>query len=172
VNQVPYEAPSDLEEAITGFVDHYNDRRYHKALGNVTPDDVLHGRREEILITREEVKAQTLAQRKRYDHLLRESQNTAISPRSLLYESVPLLLVANREFPHVYTEINLTALSDDDSEELFENLLGISDLPVRLRRMILQKTDGNPFFIEEFIRTHRQRGHRPRSDRRPLAGRN
>ena len=80
VNQVPYEAPSDLEEAISGFVDYYDNRRYHKALGNVTPDDVLNGRREEILITRKEVKAQTLAQRKRYNRLLRESQNTAISP--------------------------------------------------------------------------------------------
>ena len=55
-------------------------RRYHKALSNVTPDDVLHGRREEILITRKEVKARTLAQRKRYNQHLRESQNTAISP--------------------------------------------------------------------------------------------
>jgi hypothetical protein len=80
VNQVPYEVPSDLEVAIASFVDYYNHRRYHKALGNVTPDDVLHGRREEILITRKEVKAQTLAQRKRYNRLLRGSQNTAISP--------------------------------------------------------------------------------------------
>ena len=55
-------------------------RRYHKALSNVTPDDVLHGRREEILIKIKEVKAQTLAQRKRYNELLRESQNAAISP--------------------------------------------------------------------------------------------
>ena len=55
-------------------------RRYHKALGNVTPDDVLHGRREEILFMRKDVTAQTLAQRKRYNELLRESQNTAISP--------------------------------------------------------------------------------------------
>ena len=51
-----------------------------KPLGNVTPDDVLHGRREGILIKRSEVKAQTLASRKRYNHLLRESYNTAISP--------------------------------------------------------------------------------------------
>ena len=72
MNQVPYEAPSDLEVAIAGFVDYYNNRRYHKALGNVTPDDVLHGRRE--------VKVRTLAQRKRYNELLRKSQNAAISP--------------------------------------------------------------------------------------------
>jgi len=40
-------------------VDYYNNRRYHKALGNVTPDDVLHGRLEEILITKKEVEVQT-----------------------------------------------------------------------------------------------------------------
>jgi len=67
-------------EVLPTTVDYYNNRRYHKALGNVTPDDVLHGRREEILIKRREVKAQTLASRKRYNRLLRESQNTAISP--------------------------------------------------------------------------------------------
>jgi len=80
VNQVPYEVPGDLEVAIAGFVDYYNHRRYHKALSNVTPDDVLNGRRDRILINRREVKAQTLASRKRYNHLLRESQNTAIFP--------------------------------------------------------------------------------------------
>ena len=62
VNQVPYEVPGDLEVAIAGFVDYYNNRRYHKALSNVTPDDVLHGRREGILIRRREVKAQRAAQ--------------------------------------------------------------------------------------------------------------
>ncbi len=80
VNQVPYEVPSDLEVAITGFVDYYYNRRYHKALSNVTPDEVLNGRREGILIKRSEVKAQTLARRQVYNHLLRESNNTAISP--------------------------------------------------------------------------------------------
>ena len=79
VNQVPYEVPGDLEVAIAGFVDYYNNRRYHKALSNVTPDDVLHGRREGILIKRSEVKAETLARRQRYNYLLRESNNTAVS---------------------------------------------------------------------------------------------
>ena len=49
VNQVTYEMPSDLEEAIAAFVGYYNHRRYHMALGNVTPGDVLNGRRELIL---------------------------------------------------------------------------------------------------------------------------
>ena len=59
---------------------HRNHRRYHKALSDVTPDDVLKGRREEILIKRREVQAQTIASRKRYNRLLRESNTTAISP--------------------------------------------------------------------------------------------
>ncbi len=79
VNQVPYEVPGDLEVAIAGFVDYYNNRRYHKALGNVTPDDVLNGRREGILIRRREVKAQTLQWRQRYNRQRRESYNTPIS---------------------------------------------------------------------------------------------
>ena len=35
--------PSDLEMAMTAFVAYYNYHRYHKALGNVTPSDVLKG---------------------------------------------------------------------------------------------------------------------------------
>ena len=53
VNQVPYELPSDLEAAIVAFVSYYNYRRYHKALGNVAPSDVLRGRREDILRRRQ-----------------------------------------------------------------------------------------------------------------------
>ena len=34
VNQVPYEAPSDLEAAIAAFVSYYNYRRYHMVLAN------------------------------------------------------------------------------------------------------------------------------------------
>jgi len=79
VNQVPYEVPGDLEVATLGFVDYYNHRRYHKALSNVTPNDVLRGRREGILIRRRAVKAQTLQRRQRYNRQRRESYNTAIS---------------------------------------------------------------------------------------------
>jgi transposase InsO family protein len=61
VNQLPYEFPSQLEKAITDFVDYYNYRRYHKALGNVTPADVLHGKRDEILRLRKEVQKLTIS---------------------------------------------------------------------------------------------------------------
>ena len=72
VNQVPYEVPSDLEAAIATFVSYYNYRRYHMALGNVTPDDVLTGRRKQILQRRKEVQAQTIDRRRIYNRTLRE----------------------------------------------------------------------------------------------------
>jgi len=75
VNQLPYEFPSELERAIAAFVDYYNYRRYHKALGDVTPADALYGRREEILQRRKEVRIQTINRRKDYNHRLRDLVN-------------------------------------------------------------------------------------------------
>ena len=72
VNQVPYEQPSQMERALADFVDYYNFRRYHKALGNVAPADVLYGRREQILQRRKEMKDQTIQNRRRYNQTLRE----------------------------------------------------------------------------------------------------
>ena len=80
VNQLPYEMPSDLEAAIVAFVSYYNYRRYHKALGNVTPSDVLRGRREDILRRRREVKAQTIERRRRHNRALRELTRPPSSP--------------------------------------------------------------------------------------------
>ena len=77
VNQLPYELPSDLERAIADFVDYYNYRRYHKALSNVTPADVLYGRRETILEHRKEVQILTISRRRDYNQGLRELANTA-----------------------------------------------------------------------------------------------
>ena len=77
VNQLPYELPSQLEKAIADFVDYYNYRRYHKALGNVTPADVLYGRREEIMERRKEVRLQTINRRRDYNQAQRELVNAA-----------------------------------------------------------------------------------------------
>jgi len=75
VNQIPYEAPSQLDKAIADFVDYYNYRRYHKALGDVTPSDVLYGRKEQILQRRKEVRIQTINRRRNYNRDLRELVN-------------------------------------------------------------------------------------------------
>ena len=72
VNQVPYEVPSVLEEAIAAFVGYYNHKHYHMALGNVTPAHVLNGRWEQILQRRKEVQVQTIERRRRYNKTLRE----------------------------------------------------------------------------------------------------
>lgn len=83
VNQIPYEMPADLEQAIANFVNYYNYRRYHKALSNVTPDDVLQGRRDSILARRKEVKAQTLRRRQVHNQHIRELRNSSSLASSL-----------------------------------------------------------------------------------------
>jgi len=77
VNQLPYELPSQLERAIADFVDYYNYRRYHKALGDVTPADVLYSRRKQILQRRKEVQILTMNRRRDYNQRLRELVNAA-----------------------------------------------------------------------------------------------
>jgi putative transposase len=77
VNQLPYGLPSQLEKAIADFVDYYNYRRYHKALNNVAPADVLYGRREGILQRRKEVQIKTINRRRDYNRGLREFVNAA-----------------------------------------------------------------------------------------------
>ncbi len=77
VNQLPYELPSQLERAIADFVDYYNYHRYHKALGDVTPADVLYGRRQQILERRKEVRIQTIIRRRDYNQGLKELVNAA-----------------------------------------------------------------------------------------------
>ena len=77
VNQLAYEFPSELEKAIADFVDYYNYRRYHKALGNVTPADVLYGRRDDILRRRKEVQKLTIRLRRNYNQRFGELATTA-----------------------------------------------------------------------------------------------
>ena len=76
INQVPCEVPSELKEAIDKFVEYYNHRRYHEALGNVTPADVYYGRREDILARRKEAKQKTLQVRLKHNRKMRELDRT------------------------------------------------------------------------------------------------
>ncbi len=59
-----YYLPGDLEQQIAAFIDHYNNRRYHESLGNVTPADAYYGRAPKILQQRKEIKRQTIQARR------------------------------------------------------------------------------------------------------------
>src|SRR5215207_2482383 len=59
-----YYLPGDLRAQIEAFVEHYNHRRYHESLGNLTPADVYSGRGQTILLERERIKRQTILQRR------------------------------------------------------------------------------------------------------------
>lgn len=65
-----YYLPGDLKRAIADFVDHYNHRRYHESLDNLTPADVYFERGQNILDMRKEIKRKTIEQR-RHDHFKR-----------------------------------------------------------------------------------------------------
>jgi putative transposase len=60
-----YYLPGDLERAVAAFVEHYNHRRYHESLDNLTPADVYFGRDQRILHARHEIKQRTIAERRR-----------------------------------------------------------------------------------------------------------
>jgi len=59
----------------------------------------------------------------------------------------------SRDYSHRYRSVTLQPLSADDSRELVARLLEVEDLPLRVRNLILEKAEGNPFFVEEVIRS-------------------
>ena len=59
-----YFLPGNLEAHIGDFVGHYNHRRYHKSLRNLTPADVYFGRGQTILLQREKTKRRTIELRR------------------------------------------------------------------------------------------------------------
>ncbi|MYM00054.1 IS3 family transposase [Novosphingobium sp. FGD1] len=59
-----YFLPGDLEAQIETFVEHYNHRRYHESLNNVTPADAYFGRAPAIIKQRERIKRQTIEHRR------------------------------------------------------------------------------------------------------------
>jgi transposase InsO family protein len=58
-------SPWELERAVARFVDYYNHERLHEAIGNITPDDMYHGRQRVILSRREKIKRLTLERRRK-----------------------------------------------------------------------------------------------------------
>jgi class 3 adenylate cyclase/tetratricopeptide (TPR) repeat protein len=64
-----------------------------------------------------------------------------------------MLESARRDLGESLTELRLEPLGDQDSRELLANLLEIESLPPTLRTAVAQRAEGNPFFLEEVVRT-------------------
>jgi len=52
-----------------------------------------------------------------------------------------------------FTQINIEPLKQNESEELINNLLHQTNLPEEINKLIIERSAGNPFFIEEVIRS-------------------
>ena len=81
-----------------------------------------------------------------------------------LVESLPtanmLLLVNYRpEYQHgwggksYYTQLRIEPLPPESCEQLLEGLIGSDESLVPLKRQLIEQTQGNPFFLEETVRT-------------------
>jgi predicted ATPase/class 3 adenylate cyclase len=57
------------------------------------------------------------------------------------------------EYPHRLTRITLAPLDNADSMQLIEAVLGPNALPPHARDLILRNAEGNPYFLQEMIRT-------------------
>jgi len=61
--------------------------------------------------------------------------------------------IATREYPHRHLDLRLQPLSTADSAVLVGNLLQVEDLPPVLKERILEHAEGNPFYVEEILRS-------------------
>jgi tetratricopeptide (TPR) repeat protein len=82
----------------------------------------------------------------------------------ILVESLPshrvLLLVSYRpEYQHAwggktyYTQLRLDPLSPEEAHALLDHLLGSDEATAELKTVLVDHTEGNPFFLEEGVRT-------------------
>ena len=80
-------SPWELERALARFIEYYNHERLHEAIGNVTPDDMYHGRHRAILSRREKIKRLTLERRKKEN--LRNAAQPQMGARTLSKKTGP-----------------------------------------------------------------------------------
>jgi class 3 adenylate cyclase len=61
-------------------------------------------------------------------------------------------------FSRRYTEIVLSPLDARQTDVLLASLLQIANLPAELHDLVLRKSDGNPYFVEEIVRALVEQG--------------
>ncbi|MBA2296696.1 MAG: AAA family ATPase, partial [Actinobacteria bacterium] len=60
---------------------------------------------------------------------------------------------ATREYPHLTLDLRLEPLTGTAERELLHGLVGVDTLPEELEDRILDAAEGNPFFLEELVRS-------------------
>ncbi|OQX51998.1 MAG: hypothetical protein B5M53_09745 [Candidatus Cloacimonas sp. 4484_209] len=81
------------------------------------------------------------------------------SPILFLFEARPekrtdffsIKNIIRRIYKKRFTEIRLNLLSQSDANTLIQNLLETTNLPKKIKTLILEKSEGNPFYIEEIL---------------------
>ncbi len=69
------------------------------------------------------------------------------------HRSWRLRQVAVEQYAERYTDLLLDPLTSTDGQTLVDNLLGVGGLPEELTQRILARAEGNPFYVEEIVRT-------------------
>ncbi|MGD8657768.1 MAG: adenylate/guanylate cyclase domain-containing protein [Desulfobacterales bacterium] len=98
-----------------------------------------------------------------YEDLHWMDQNSEEVLKSIL-ESIPetkilLIFTYRPEFVHTWgsksfhSQLNLNRFSNTESLKMVSYLLGTADIDSDLEELVLEKTEGVPFFIEEFIKS-------------------
>ncbi len=64
-----------------------------------------------------------------------------------------LLETVRQKYPELHTELTLSPLDEADCNLLIRNLIGQQELPENIRAVISGRAEGNPFFIEEVLRS-------------------
>ena len=86
------------------------------------------------------------------EHLIRHGEGVPllviVTTRPELFERYP---DPTEDLPNA-TRINLTPLSEEETERLVAALLGTTAMPPGLQRPILDRAGGNPLYAEEFVR--------------------
>jgi tetratricopeptide (TPR) repeat protein len=83
---------------------------------------------------------------------------------SLPAERTLMILSYRPEYQHPFGErsylsrIALQPLSSEDSGRMADALIASDDVPDELRRLILRKAEGNPFFVEEVVKSLQEIG--------------
>ena len=70
-----YFCPSELENAIDGWVKYYNERRFHESLDNLTPKDVYLGQGGENQKDKRNNKSKIQSKKRIFDNKTRKYQS-------------------------------------------------------------------------------------------------